>query len=188
MNRWRIALTGTLAFAGLALVFQSLTTASAQTVGSDSISRGKYLVTLSGCGDCHSPKAMTDHGPVEDQTRLLSGHPAAEPMATAPSLGEGGWIAACNHHLTAWAGPWGVSYASNLTPDSKTGIGSWTEEQFIKAMRIGKHRGFGRPILPPMPWANLAAASDEDLSAILAYLKSLPAVSNKVPEPIAPAH
>ena len=153
------------------------------------VERGEYLVTLGGCGDCHSPKTMTAQGPAEDRSRLLSGHPSDEIITAAPAtVGQDGWIAACNGHFTAWTGPWGVSFAANLTPDKKTGIGNWTDEQFIKAMRTGKHRGFGRPILPPMPWPNLAHATDEDLSAMLAYLKSIPAVVNEVPAPIAPAN
>ena len=149
------------------------------------VARGEYLVVLGGCGDCHSPKTMTQNGPGEDRSRLLSGHPANEVMIAAPSsLGQGGWIGACNGHATAWAGPWGISFASNLTPDKKTGLGNWSEEQFIKAMRTGKHRGFGRPILPPMPWANLARATDDDLKAMFAYLQSLPPVVNEVPAPV----
>jgi mono/diheme cytochrome c family protein len=153
----------------------------------DQVTRGEYLVKLGGCGDCHSPKNMTAHGPVEDSSRLLSGHPANEPVPAPPTdLSPQGWIAACNGHMTAWVGPWGVSYAVNLTSDKKTGLGNWTDEQFIQAMRTGKHRGFGRPILPPMPWFNLAQASDEDLSAILAYLKTTKPVVNQAPEPIPP--
>jgi mono/diheme cytochrome c family protein len=153
------------------------------------VERGEYLVILGGCGDCHSPKTMTAQGPVEDPSRLLSGHPSDESITAVPAtVGQDGWIASCNSHLTAWAGPWGVSFAANLTSDKKTGIGNWTDEQFIKAMRTGKHRGFGRPILPPMPWFNLARATDEDLSAMLAYLKSTPAVVNEVPAPIAPSN
>jgi mono/diheme cytochrome c family protein len=155
----------------------------------DLVEHGKYLVTLGGCNDCHSPKVMGAMGPVEDESRLLSGHPAAEPMTVPPAgVGSDNWMAACNNHMTAWAGPWGISYASNLTPDKKTGLGNWTEEQFVKALRTGKHRGFGRPILPPMPWPALAKINDEDLGAIFAYLMSLPPVDNKVPEPVAPTH
>jgi len=151
------------------------------------IERGKYLVKLGGCGDCHSPKTMTAQGPMEDAALLLSGHPASETITGAPAaLFQDGWIASCNANMTAWAGPWGVSFAVNLTPDAKTGLGNWTEDQFVKAIRSGKHRGFGRPILPPMPWANLAGASDEDLKAMFAYLHSIPAVSNEVPAPIPP--
>ena len=91
-----------------------------------------------------------------------------------------------NEHLTAAVGPWGVSFSANLTPDEETGIGDWTEEEFIGAVRTGTHRGIGRPILPPMPWFNLAMATDEDLQAIFAYLQSIPAVANQVPDAIEP--
>jgi hypothetical protein len=92
--------------------------------------------------------------------------------------------------LTAWAGPWGVSFAINLTPDKETGIGEWTEATFIQAMRTGKHQGQpnARDILPPMPWFNLKDLKEEDFKAIWAYLSSIPAVKNQVPLPVPPAN
>jgi hypothetical protein len=98
-------------------------------------------------------------------------------------------IALTNPSLSAWAGPWGVSFAINLTPDTATGIGEWTEDAFIAALRTGKHQGQpnGRVILPPMPWENLAKVSDSDLKAMWAYLRTVPAVSNQVPLPVPPA-
>jgi hypothetical protein len=103
---------------------------------------------------------------------------------TSPPAPSGPWIAATVGTLTAWSGPWGVSYATNLTPDEETGIGAWDENMFIQALRTGQHLGGGRPILPPMPWEMYRQASDEDLKAIFAYLKSLPPISNQVPEPV----
>lgn len=149
--------------------------------------RGAYLVTLGGCNHCHSPKIMTDMGPVPDTTRLLSGHPAdAKLLPVDTSMVQmGKWILTTDD-LTAWVGPWGISYPVNLTPDEPTGIGTWTDEVFIKALRTGKHMGIGRPTLPPMPWADIAKSTDEDLKAIFAYLKSLPPVRNKVPDPVPP--
>lgn len=88
--------------------------------------------------------------------------------------------------MTAFVGPWGISYASNLTPDRETGIGAWSEKDFMLAMRKGKHLGVGRPILPPMPWQSVGSLSDPDLRALFAYLKSQPPVKNKVPEYVAP--
>ena len=86
-----------------------------------------------------------------------------------------------NNDLTAWAGPWGVSYAANLTPDV-SGLGSWTPEMFIRTMRTGRHLGVGRSILPAMPWMKIRfLLTDEDLRAMFAYLQSLPAVPNLVP-------
>jgi hypothetical protein len=91
-----------------------------------------------------------------------------------------------NDHLTAAVGPWGVSFAMNLTPDDETGTGRWTEEHFVQAMRTGKHLGAGRPILPPMPWPNLQHATDDDLKSIFTYLKSIKPIKNAVPQPIPP--
>ncbi len=153
------------------------------------IKRGEYLVNLGGCNDCHSPKRMGPKGPEPDPTILLSGHPAT---AGVPEVIPGipnpaGWIGATNMHMTAWLGPWGISFAANLTPDSKTGIGDWEESDFISAMRTGQHLGMGREILPPMPWQSLAKVTDDDLKAMFAYLMSLPAVPNLVPGPVPPA-
>jgi hypothetical protein len=88
---------------------------------------------------------------------------------------------------TAWAGPWGVSFTANLTPDPETGLGRWTDQQFIDTMRSGRRMGRGRELLPPMPWQSLTAATDQDLKAIFAYLQSLPAIKNQRPEPTPPA-
>jgi hypothetical protein len=89
-------------------------------------------------------------------------------------------------HLSAWAGPWGISFSANLTPDETTGIGAWTEEAFIETLRTGKHLGMGREILPPMPWQVIGAMTDGDLKSIFAYLMSLRPVMNQVPQPIPP--
>lgn len=152
------------------------------------IERGAYLVNVGGCNDCHSPKVLTDAGPVPDKTRLLSGHRANAKLPAIPAgvIGGDQWGAITNTELTAWAGPWGVSFAANLTPDA-TGLASWTPENFIQAMRTGKHAGVGRAILPPMPWFDYAKMSDADLRAVFAYLKSLPPISNAVPAPVPPA-
>lgn len=151
------------------------------------VARGEYLVMLGGCNDCHSPKTMTPQGPALDTARLLSGHRANSPLPAVPAgvIGPSGWGALTNHELTAWAGPWGVTFAANLTPD-KTGIGGWTEQQFIQTLRTGKHLGVGRQILPPMPWQPIGHLTDSDLKAIYAYLKSLKPVDNLVPQPLPP--
>jgi hypothetical protein len=151
------------------------------------VARGEYLVTVGGCDDCHTPKVFGPNGPDFDKSRRLSGHPAAEKLPELPVsiIGPEQWGAVTNNHLTAWVGPWGVSFAANLTPDA-SGLGGWTEDNFIQALRTGKHAGSGRPILPPMPWMNYARMTDDDLRAVFAYLKSLPAVSNAVPAPIPP--
>jgi mono/diheme cytochrome c family protein len=153
----------------------------------DMIKKGAYLVNLGGCNDCHSPKIMTPMGPVPDTTKLLSGHPENESLLPFDvSLVQPGKWYLSGADLTSWVGPWGVSFPANLTPDGPTGIGTWTEEIFIKALRTGKHLGVGRPILPPMPWQAIGQSTDEDLKAIFAYLKSLPPVHNKVPDPLPP--
>jgi mono/diheme cytochrome c family protein len=151
----------------------------------DKVARGKYLATLGGCHDCHTPKKLGPQGPEPDMSRALSGHPEAVKAVTPPALSEP-WLGAMSGDLTAWAGPWGISYAFNLTPDENTGIGIWTEEMFIKAMRTGRHMGTSRPILPPMPWQSYAQLTDDDLKALWAYLRSLPKVKNRVPEPVPP--
>lgn len=150
------------------------------------IKRGQYLVTIMGCNDCHSPKVMTAHGPDIDTARMLSGHPETVPV---PKINAGelqNWVL-FSHNLTTFVGPWGVSFAANLTSDA-TGIGNWTEAQFINAIRHGKYKGLenSRSLLPPMPWTMYKNATDEDLKAIFAYLKSTPPVQNRVPGPIAP--
>jgi mono/diheme cytochrome c family protein len=151
--------------------------------------RGKYLVTMAGCHDCHSPKVFDSGVPEPDPKRLLSGHPASEKVPAVPPglLAPNRWGAIANNQFTAWAGPWGVSFTANLTPDTATGLGSWTEEMFMKAIRSGKHQGEGRPILPPMPWPMYSQMTDEDLRAVFAYLRTLPPINNPVPEPLPPA-
>jgi hypothetical protein len=150
------------------------------------IERGQYLVTAAGCNDCHTPKKMTPSGPVPDEARLLSGQPSDEKLPVVPPnlFGQDKWGAITNNHLTAWVGPWGTSYAVNLSPDRETGTGAWNEDLFIRILRTGKFMASGRDILPPMPWYNYARLSDGDLKAMFAYLKSIKPVSNRVPEAI----
>ena len=149
------------------------------------VDHGKKLVIGGGCHDCHTPKTMTPKGPDFDMTRMLSGHQerAGVPQPYKPAKGTP-WVMAFNEDLTAWSGPWGASYAANLTPDQNTGLGIWTEDMFIRAIREGKHMGTSRPILPPMPWPAFRNYNDADLKAIFAYLKTLPAISNHVPDPV----
>jgi hypothetical protein len=153
--------------------------------------RGKYLVTTLGCHDCHTPKAPGPNGaPILDTAKLLSGHPEKlpPPSWSPEDLKQKGVAAAANPTFTAWAGPWGVSYASNLTPDKETGIGEWNADMFIAVMRTGKHQGQpnGRDILPPMPWFNLKEAREAELRSIWEYLRTLPAIKNQVPFPTPP--
>ncbi len=171
------------------MVKEEATTGTSRLEGEALIKRGEYLVATSGCHDCHSPKNLTPQGPKVDSAKLLSGHPAQSqlPPISPDNIKPGGWVY-MSPDVTAFAGPWGISYAANLTPDSATGIGAWTEDIFIKTLRTGKHLGMenGRPILPPMPWEGVAQMTDEDLSALYNYLRSLPAIPNRVPGPTPP--
>lgn len=150
-----------------------------------SIERGRYLVQAIGCSDCHTPLKMTEHGPAPDLSRGLSGHPEAVALPPAP-IAQGPWIWGGAATNTAFWGPWGVSFASNLTPDKETGIGNWSEAAFIASLRTGKHLGAGRPILPPMPWRAIGQLSDQDLRDVFRYLMHQPAIKNKVPDPLPP--
>ena len=153
----------------------------------DMVKRGEYLVTIMGCNDCHSPKKMGPNGPEIIPELMLSGYPSDRPVVKFkdPLLREG--FGMFYPDLTAAAGPWGVSFAANLTPD-QSGIGTWTEDQFKRALTQGKFKGIegARTLLPPMPWFNFTQLKDEDVSAIFAYLKSLKPVINVVPQPIPP--
>jgi hypothetical protein len=155
----------------------------------DLIARGKYLTTVAGCNDCHTPKIFGPQGPRLDTTRILSGHPAADPLPPidVKALQPGHWVLFASD-LTSAVGPWGISYAANLTPDSATGIGAWDETVFVKALRTGKHLGGdnARPILPPMHWQTIGMMSDEDLKSIYTYLRTIQAINNRVPTNVPP--
>ncbi len=153
----------------------------------DAVARGKYLVSTSACNDCHTPWHLTERGPEPDMSRMLSGHPASLEMPPAPVV-AGPWQMVAGATNTAWAGPWGVSFTANLTPDRETGLGKWTERNFIETIRTGRHLGRGRAVLPPMPIPVYNNFTDADLAAIYAYLRTIPPVKNRVPEPrIAPS-
>ncbi|HSC65992.1 MAG TPA: diheme cytochrome c-553 [Caldimonas sp.] len=149
--------------------------------------RGEYLMSTAACMDCHTPWKLGDKGPEPDTTRLYSGHPEQLKMPPAPSLPEGPWVMTAGVTNTAWAGPWGVSFTANLTPDIETGLGRWSEADFIRTIRTGRHMGRGRAVLPPMPIAVYNHFTDRDLKAIYAYLRTIPPIRNKVPDPVPPA-
>lgn len=130
-----------------------MTAAAAEPAREQMLQRGEYLVTMSGCDDCHTPGGL--YG-APDRSRRLSGS----------ELG--------------WKGPWGISYPRNLTPDATVGIGRWTEDDIVRAIRTGK-RPDGSMLLPPMPWPNYAKMTDADAKAIAVFLKSIPAVAHAVP-------
>lgn len=134
--------------------------AAAPAFADERTERGKYLVTIGGCNDCHTPGNLVGK---PDMARGLSG---SEVGFELPGLG--------------------VFHGPNLTPDKATGLGEWTEVQIVAALRTGK-RPDGRMLAPIMPWMSFAALTDADAFAIAAYLKSLPPIANKVPGPFGPA-
>lgn len=149
------------------------------------IERGKFLVAVGGCADCHTPKIFGPQGPKLDETKNFSG--ASEKVKLVefnPAIVQPGSYVLFSQDQLSAIGPWGSSYSANLTPDNETGIGTWQTEMFINALRTGKHLGAGRPILPPMPWEGIGKLSDDDLRAMFAYFKSLPPIKNKVPDPV----
>lgn len=184
----RLVLTRHLrASALLALIFAGFAAGPVHAQDAAStLARGKYLVTVAGCNDCHTPWKVGPKGPEPDMSRMLSGHP--EDIAiTAPATLAEPWIMGATGTNTAWSGPWGVSFTANLTPDAETGLGKWTPETFKQTIRTGRHMGRGRQILPPMPIQMYKNFTDEDLAAIFTYLQSIPPVKNQVPDPLPPA-
>jgi hypothetical protein len=151
------------------------------------VQRGQFLVTTMGCNDCHSPKKMGPQGPQVIPETMLSGYPANRPLPKVSKEAlKSGWML-MNEDLTAAVGPWGVSFAANLTSD-QTGIGNWAEENFKSAVKEGWFKGLEgtRRLLPPMPWENFAPLSDEDIKAMFTYLMSTKPVSNSVPDALSP--
>lgn len=150
------------------------------------VERGAYLVRTMGCHDCHTPWKLGPRGPEPDMARALTGHPSDLVMPPPPALPPGPWQWVAAGTNTAFAGPWGVSFTANLTPDPETGLGKWTEAMFVATMKTGRHEGKGRPLLPPMPYRVVAELSDQDIRSLFAYLQSLAPVRNRVPAPIDP--
>jgi Cytochrome c len=176
-----------LSVAALSVGLITMQAAPAQTAGAiDKVARGKYIVSTAGCHDCHTPFKMGPNGPEPDMSRALSGHPQELKMPPPPALPPGPWLIVSSATNTAHAGPWGVSFTANLTPDRKTGLGDWTVQDFKATIRTGRHLGRGRAILPPMPIPVYNNLSDEDLESVFAYLRTIPAIENRVPEPWAP--
>lgn len=187
-------LVATLTVAALTVSFlacnNSASTTEKNTVVIDSaerVKRGEYLVNAMGCDDCHSPKRMGAHGPEVVPELRFSGYPSDRPIQHADTtVTKSGWVM-FGPDLTSSVGPWGMSFAANLTSDA-TGIGNWKEEQFLNAIRHGKYKGLdnGRDLLPPMPWFAYRNLNDEDLKSIFAYLKTSKPVHNVVPAPVPP--
>ena len=152
------------------------------------IERGKYMVTIGGCHDCHTPWIMQKDGnPGPDMTRALSGHPMQFPITEQADLGSDRWGYAGAATNTAFSGAWGVSFAANLSPDKLTGTGIWTFDTFKNTIRNGRHWGVARPLLPPMPWFNYRHMTDQDLEAVFTYIHTLKPIYNEVQQPLPPA-
>jgi len=136
------------------------------------VERGRYLVRITGCHDCHSPKVQ---GMTPNLDLALSGRPASTQLPTETKT-----EVHASPDLTAWTGPWGYSIAANLTPDAATGLGTrYTEASFITTMRTGKKPN-GTPVMPPMPSDVYQNMTDDDLKAIFAYLKTIKPIKNAV--------
>jgi mono/diheme cytochrome c family protein len=123
------------------------------------IARGRYLVGLGGCSDCHTAGYFFGK---PDRARYLAGSDVGFEVKG----------------LGIFVGP-------NLTPDKETGLGAWTSGQIVEALRTGK-RPDGRMLAPIMPWRAFAKLTEADAAAIAAFLKSLPPIRNKVPGPFGP--
>ncbi len=158
----------------------------AASEGGDLVARGAYLMAASGCADCHTPMKMGPKGPEPDLSRHFSGHPEQLKLSPPPKA-DASWVWFGSATNTAYAGPWGISYAANLTSDKETGLGSWKESEFVQALKTGKHAGVGRPIMPPMPWQALSHLTEDDLRAMFRYLQTVPPVRNRVPDYQPPA-
>jgi hypothetical protein len=130
---------------------------------------------------------MGPKGPEPDFSRMLSGHPESLPIEGAITPASEKWMMTADASGTAFSGPWGVSFAANLTPDQNTGLGIWTEQMFMDTLRKGRHMGASREILPPMPWFNYSKMTEEDLKAVYAFLRTIQPVQNHVPAPLPPA-
>lgn len=151
------------------------------------IARGRTLVTIGGCNDCHTPWKPNAAGvPEPDLSRMLMGHPTDAPDPASAHTGHD--MAIIGPTFTAFGMPFGVVYTSNLTPDPETGLGKWSKAMFVKTMRTGINSvGAERPLMPPMPWPALAQLSDADLGAIWEYLRVIPGIKNKTPASKVPA-
>jgi hypothetical protein len=164
----------------------ALTRTTAANTQQARVERGKYLVTVGGCNDCHTPLKMGPKGPEPDMSRMLSGHPDSFSIPAGIAPVSDRWMMTAAASGTAFSGPWGVSFAANLTPDQNTGLGIWTEEMFVKTLKTGRHMGVSREILPPMPWFNCGLMTDEDLKSVYAFLRTIQPVDNRVPAPLPP--
>ena len=183
----KLAILAFVIAAGLSVISTAAPEEYMTTTGDKRIDRGKELVMEGKCDYCHTPLIETKEGPLPDMKRRLSGHPqdAEIPKIPDAEIDSPEWIEFLGTlDTTEWAGPWGIVFSKNITPDPETGIGKWTEDIFIGTMRSGKHIDLKRAILPPMPWEDYGKLSDDDLKAMFAYIMTLPPVRNAVPKPV----
>jgi mono/diheme cytochrome c family protein len=131
----------------------------------EQVERGRYLVTLLGCGGCHTDGA-------------LLGNPNLERLLAGSSIG----IATSNPMEQPDPG---IVYPSNLTPDPKTGLGGWSQQEIMNVLLSGTDN-HGSMVLPVMPWMNYRNLLPEDADAIAMYLQSLPPVKHRVPKDVKP--
>lgn len=180
MHRNYIIFCTTLILVGIVIVL-NINSVESQ---SDMVQRGKYLVeTVGACGHCHTPRTGAEY----NMDMYLAGHPANAPYPRYNfSMMQQGIFILTSPQMSAFSGPFGTSFASNLTPDNETGLGEWTEKMFIDAMRTGHHQGnmSNRKIFPPMPTKHYAEMNDADLKAIWAYLRTIKPVKNEVSPPL----
>lgn len=182
VTRRRAAATAGAAIVTVAVTLGLSINAKARPAQADTVARGQYLVAIMGCNDCHTPLKLGPNGPEPDMTRFLSGHPEQLKVSAAPAGLPEPWMWAGTGTNTAYAGPWGISFAANLTPDQNTGLGIWTGDMFVRAIKTGRHFGTARPIMPPMPWPAYKNATEDDLRAVFAYLKTIEPITNHVPD------
>ncbi len=150
----------------------SIAAAAPVSSGADPIERGRFLVEVLGCNDCHTPRLPDGRW---DPAYIMAGHKEKDPYpAWDDSLFTKGFGMLVSTSGTAFAGPWGVTFGRNLTPDRTTGIGGWNDEAFINVLREGT-------LKPPMPSQAYGKLPDQDLKAMFAYLQSLKPVNNLVP-------
>lgn len=156
--------------------------------GADQVEVGMALAEEWRCSYCHTPEVAGPGGKLmPDPDRLFMGHPADEPVPEIPDMvmtSPEYMEFLDNLDTTVWATDNRIVFTANLTPDDETGIGTWTEEDFISTIRSGRHQGVGKRLKYPMPWQELAALDDEELAALFAYLRTVKPVNNKVPESI----
>ncbi|HSC34297.1 MAG TPA: diheme cytochrome c-553 [Thermodesulfobacteriota bacterium] len=152
------------------------------------VTRGAELVNEWKCNFCHTPELKGPDGkPMPNPERLLSGHPQDEKVPDVADMvitSDAFMEFLDNLDNTVWASNDTLVFSANLTPDAETGIGTWTDVEFVGTMRQGMHMGLGRRLLYPMPWQELAELPDADLISIYAYLRTIDPVSNKVPPPV----